>query len=54
MQFCGLTVFGAYLHSKEHLEQMFKDLIEEAVTVDLEPKPASLWWTITYASEKKI
>ena len=32
---------------------MFKDFIEEAAEVDLEPKPASLWWTNTYASEEK-
>ena len=30
-----------------------KDLIEEAAKVDLQPKPASLWWTSTYASEEK-
>ena len=29
-------------HSKKQLEQMLKDLIEEAAEVDLEPKPASL------------
>ena len=29
-------------HSKKHLEQMLKDLIEEAAKVDMEPKPASL------------
>ena len=40
-------------HSKKHLEQMVKDLIEEAARVDLEPKPASLWWTSTYPSEEK-
>ena len=38
-------------HSKTHLEQMMKDLIEEAERWDLEPKPASLWWTSTSASE---
>ena len=32
---------------------MLKDLIEEASKLDLEPKPASLWWTSTYASEEK-
>ena len=32
---------------------MLKDLIEEAGKVDLEPKPASLWWTSTYASDEK-
>ena len=31
---------------------MWKDLIEEAGIVDLEPKPASLWWTSTSASEE--
>ena len=40
-------------HSKEQLEQMLKDLIEEAGKVDLEPEPASLWWASTYASEEK-
>ena len=40
-------------HSQEKLEQMLKDLVEEAEKVDLEPKPASLWWTSTYASEEK-
>ena len=29
------------------------DLIEEAERLDLEPKPASLWWTSTDAVEKK-
>ena len=37
----------------EHVEQMLKDLIEETGKVDLEPKPASLSWTSTYASEDK-
>ena len=32
---------------------MLKDLIEKAGKVDLEPKPARLWWTSTYASEGK-
>ena len=45
--------FWIMSHSKEHLEQMVKTLIEEAGKVDLEPKPASLWWTSTYASEEK-
>ena len=29
-----------------------KDLIEEAEKRDLEPKPASLWWTSTHADER--
>ena len=45
--------FWIMSHSKEHLEQMLKDLIEGAGKVDVEPKPASLWWTSTYASEEK-
>ena len=40
-------------HWKAHLEQMMKGLIEEAETWDLEPKPASLWWTSSYTSEEK-
>ena len=45
--------FWIMSHSKEHLEQMLKDLMEEAAKVDLERKPASLWWTSTHASEEK-
>ena len=41
-------------HSKAHLEQMIKDLIQEAERWDLEPKPASLWWTSTYDSEEMM
>ena len=36
-------------HSKEHWEQMVKEPIEEAKRWDLEPKPASLWWSSTHA-----
>ena len=32
---------------------MLKDLVEEASTVDLELKPASLWRTNTCVSEEK-
>ena len=45
--------FWIMSHSKAHLEQMLKDLIEEAGKMGLEPNPASLWWTSTYASEEK-
>ena len=45
--------FWIISHSKKQLEQMLKDLIEGAAEGDLEPKPASLWWTSTYASEEK-
>ena len=41
-------------HLNEKLEQLLRDLIEEASRWDLEPKPASLWWTSTYESEEKI
>ena len=45
--------FWIISHSKQHLEHMVKDHIEEAAKVDLELQPASLWWTSTYASEEK-
>ena len=45
--------FWIMSHSKKHLEQMLKDLIEEAAEVDLEPKPASLLWTSMFTSEEK-
>ena len=45
--------FWTMSHSKKHLEQMLKDFIEEAAKVDLERKPASLWWTSIHASEEK-
>ena len=41
-------------HSKENLEQLLRDLIEEASRWDSVPKPASLWWTSTYDSEEEI
>ena len=40
--------------SEENLEQMLRDLIEEANRWDLVPKPTSLWWTSTYHSEEKV
>ena len=49
---CELITSGSQPTLKEHREQMWKDLIEEAGKVDLEPKLASLWWTSTYASEE--
>ena len=39
-------------HSKEHRELMMKELAEEARKCGLEPKPASLWCTSTYACEE--
>ena len=46
--------FWILSHSKENVEQMLQDVIEEASKLDLEPKPASLRWTRAYASEEKI
>ena len=46
--------FWVVSHSKAHLEQMLKDLIQEAAKWDLEPKPASLWCTSTYDGDKKM
>ena len=45
--------FWIMSHAKEKLEHMQRDLIEEASRWDVEPKPASLWWTSTYDSEEK-
>ena len=45
--------FWVMSHSKSRLEQMLKDLIQEAKIWDLTPNPASLWWTSTYDSEQK-
>ena len=39
------------LASLQNLEQMLRDLIEEAEQWDLAPKPASLRWTGTYEEE---
>ena len=55
-QICGFMWadnFWVMSHCKKHLKQMLKDLIEEAAEMDLEPKPVSLWWTSTCASEEK-
>ena len=55
-QICSFTCtdnFWIMSHSKKHLEQMLKDLIEEAGKVDLEPKPASLWWTKAHMPLKR-
>ena len=41
-------------HSKAHLKRMIQDLNQEAERWDLEPKPASLWWTSIYDSEEKV
>ena len=41
-------------HSQENLEQMRRDLIEEASRWSLVPKPVCLWWTSTYDSEEKV
>ena len=47
-------IFCVMSHSKENLEQMLRDLIEEASRWDLVPKPASMWWTSTYDSKQKV
>ena len=45
--------FWIMSHSQSNLEQMLRDLIEEAEKWDLAPKPASLWWTSTFETEEK-
>ena len=42
-----------YVPLQEKLEQMLRDLIEEAETWNVAPKPASLWWTSTYEEEER-
>ena len=49
----GRTTSGS-CPTKNHLEQMLMDLIQEAEKWDLAPKPTCLWWTSTYDSEEKI
>ena len=56
-QICSFTWadnFWVVSHSTETLEQMSRDLVEEASRWDLVPKATSLWWTSTYDSEEKI
>ena len=55
-QICSFMLadnFWIMHHSKAHLEQMLRDLIQEAEEWELEPKLASLWWTSTFISEEK-
>ena len=42
-----------YVPLQKKLEQILRDLIEEAETWDVAPKPASLWWTSTYEEEER-
>ena len=54
-QICSLIWadnFGLMSHSKENLEEMLQDIMEEARRWDLLPKAASLWWTSTYEAEE--
>ena len=46
--------FWVVAHPIENLEQMLRDLIEEAEKWDLVPKPTSLWWTSSYEVKFKI
>ena len=47
--------FWIMSHSKKkNLEQMLRDLIEEAGRWNLVPKPTRLWWTGTYDPEERI
>ena len=45
--------FWIMSYSKRALEQMLRDLIEEAETWNVAPKPASLWWTSSYEEEER-
>ena len=55
-QICGFVWadnFWSMSHSKRNAEQMLCDLIEEAETWNVAPKPGSLWWTSTYEEEER-
>ena len=41
-------------HSENQLEQMLRDLIQEAEKWDLAPKSASFWWTSTHDSRESL
>ena len=45
MQLHVADYFWILSHSKENLERMARDLIEEANRWDLVPNSATLWWT---------
>ena len=51
-QICSFMWADNFWNMK-YLEQMLKDLIEEAAKVDLAPMLSCLRWTGTYASEQK-
>ena len=52
---CGPTIFGlCRTQKKKNLEQVLRDLISEAGSWDLVPKPTSLWWTSTYDPEERF
>ena len=40
-----------FVDSKEKLECMVKDITEELLDLDMEPKPESLWWKSTHQDE---
>ena len=55
-QICRFTWahnFWIVSHSKRNVEQMLRELIEEAEKWRLAPKPESLWWTSTNESDKR-
>ena len=49
----GADNFSIMSHSKRNVEQMLRDLIEEAGRWDLAPKLVSFWWTSTYEPEEE-
>ena len=48
-----MCVDNFWILSKSNLEQMLRDLFEEAGKWDLGQKPASIWWTCTYEPEER-
>ena len=55
-QVCSFTRGRHLLHpvaQKENAEQIMKELVREVERWDMEPEPASLWWTSTHAKEEQ-
>ena len=48
--FCAEN-FWTFSEDRGHLTQMVKELIEERMDFDMEPKPESLLWTSTFEEE---
>ena len=46
--------YWLFCDGRERLICMVNDIIEELLDLDLEPKPASLWWTGTHKQRQSL